>query len=1007
MKIEKNVEPILNVTKNVIKSSDHFHDYFIKENNNLYQNQLPLLMQRSRIREAMLYKKLNKDHLLPSGSEKNNDEENKVSPPKMSLSTIRNVHVRSKKLPPLCPFYNKRGDLLPDVIASSKVFNRNIIQTEVNINTNTNSSTIVTSSSLEPKTFRPLLRGGSPLYRDKYNNINYMKNFEINFEEFQKEILYEEKYSTLNYNLSEIFGHKDFYQEFSEGLVDEIKILTSESEEEMEENKDKLNEETKKEKFFEWGKNKRNIFLTLNSINIKIKEIVQEDKEKDKDKTSENKKRKDDTCFEYVLPFNLVPLFYYRGVEKFKLFLMSFIKWNGASQKFEVNENIPKIINNLLTNCKELKLEKEDDDDIELEELNVLQPVEFKKNMTINNRLNFSKFDKKNAKVMSALNPFSQSMNLGKDQDKSQLFAGTNVDILGKKRIDKKKYNLYPKEEKDSDFINYNYFKFFWNISNKLFSVTIETPLISFSIPSYNIFVKQYINYELLFYLFKINFDSWDFYIIKYLSSFKIFRILLSQLTSINPKTNRSFYLEKIKSKKFDWSDCSIINIITIEQDKENEEKKEDKIISTKNSILEKIEEHEEEKNEKIEEKKDSNKDEKNEENKEETKEEVKKEIKKENEEETKNNNENENENEKDNNNTIETQNDVEKEDEKKEEVNKDEIKDQEQNEGEKKEGENEDGGNNKENKNEEEQQEKKVEENNEENKEVKEEENLEKGTKGDAAPIPTKEASVPQPNTQKENEKELEEKDNDNQKDIEGKEKDIEGKEKEKEKEKENNNIKTNKIFYNLILEQDCFIAIVTLTDTEKSISNQYTIHFNYSHFNKFDSMEKYMKKTSFLLKFLDINYENYSIDFDYESLNTFDEKNWIKENEKYNYILDKKAIEDNTNKDEEKTLDVNKNRAEYAGSLKGTSIIIDIKQPIILLKDIDKNGNLFTKRFAIFYEEEKKLILNRNDEVLDLSKNIFEITLEHKKREIEERNKLLQKTDSISLSKKRLAKK
>jgi len=1005
MKIEKNVEPILNVTKNVIKSSDHFHDYYIKENNNLYQNQLPLLMQRSRIREAMLFKKLNKDNLLPSGSDQSKDEENKVSPPK--LSTIRNIHVRSKKLPPLCPFYNKRGDLMPEVVASSKVFSRNILQTDANINTN--SSTKVTSSSLEPRSYRPLLRGGSPLSRDKYNNINFMKNFEINFEEFQKEILYEENYSTLNYNYDEIFGHKDFYQELSEGLVDEIKILTSE--EEMEENKSKMNEETKKEKFFEWGKNKRNIFLTLNSINVKIKEIVQEDK----DKTSENKSKKNDNTFEYVLPFNLVPLFYYRGIEKFKLFLMSFIKWNEASQKFEIKENIPKIINTLLTNCKELKLEKDDDDDIELEELNVLQPVEFKKNMTINNRLNFAKFDKKSSKGVSGMNPFSMSMNLGKDQDKNQLFAGTNVDILGKKKIDKKKYNLYPKEEKDSDFINYNYFKFFWNISNKLFAVTIETPLISFSIPSYNIFVKQYINYELLFYLFKINFDSWDFYIIKYLSSFKIFRILLSQLTSINPKTNRSFYLEKIKSKKFDWSDCSIINIITLEEDKEseNKDKKEDKI-NPKNVILEIKEENEEEKNEKIEEKKDINKDEKEENDK-------KNEEKKE---ENKEENNKENEKSLDNNNTIETQNDAEKEEERKEEDNKDKDEIKNENDGEKKhEGkENEEEG--KENKDEGEQQEKKDEENIEGNKEIKAEENVEIGTKGEAAPIPTKEAT-----TQKELEDKGKDEEKEKDKEIEGKEKEEEkekekqeekvkeeskekvkeeSKEKEKEEEKENNKNKIIKNLYNSILEQDCFIAIVTLTDIERSMSSQYTIHFNYSHFNKFDSMEKYMKKTSFLLKFLDINYENFSIDFDYESLNTFDEKNWIKENEKYNYILESKPIEENTNKEEEKTLNVNKNRAEYAGSKKGTSIIIDIKQPIILLKGIDKNGNLFTKRFAIFYEEEKKLILNRNDEVLDLSKNIYEITLEHKRIEIEEeKNKILTKTDNLNISKKRLTKK
>ena len=54
------------------------------------------------------------------------------------------------------------------------------------------------------------------------------------------------------------------------------------------------------------------------------------------------------------------------------------------------------------------------------------------------------------------------------------------------------------------------------------------------------------------------------------------------------------------------------------------------------------------------------------------------------------------------------------------------------------------------------------------------------------------------------------------------------------------------------------------------------------------------------------------------------------------------------------------------------------------------------------------KKLIFNRNDEVVDLSKNIYEITLEHKKREIEEeKNKILAKPDSNNFSKKRLAKK
>ena len=56
VKITKNIESILNVTKNVIKQSSEFNDYYQNKDNNLYQNQLPLLMQRSRIREALYFK---------------------------------------------------------------------------------------------------------------------------------------------------------------------------------------------------------------------------------------------------------------------------------------------------------------------------------------------------------------------------------------------------------------------------------------------------------------------------------------------------------------------------------------------------------------------------------------------------------------------------------------------------------------------------------------------------------------------------------------------------------------------------------------------------------------------------------------------------------------------------------------------------------------------------------------------------------------------------------------
>ena len=184
--------------------------------------------------------------------------------------------------------------------------------------------------------------------------------------------------------------------------------------------------------------------------------------------------------------------------------------------------------------------------------------------------------------------------------------------------------------------------------------------------------------------------------------------------------------------------------------------------------------------------------------------------------------------------------------------------------------------------------------------------------------------------------------------------------------------------------------MAMVTLTDTEKFIINQYKIHFNYSHFTKFKSMEKYMNKITFLLKFINIDLTQSKISFDYKSLNAFEEDKWIKEVEKYN-INYKKEINITNNKidkDEKKEatlLNNNKNKFEYQGDKKGTSIIIEIYQPIILIRYIDKNGKIHTKKIEVLENEENKLIFNKVDNNINLTKNLFEISLYHKKKESE----------------------
>ena len=209
---------------------------------------------------------------------------------------------------------------------------------------------------------------------------------------------------------------------------------------------------------------------------------------------------------------------------------------------------------------------------------------------------------------------------------------------------------------------------------------------------------------------------------------------------------------------------------------------------------------------------------------------------------------------------------------------------------------------------------------------------------------------------------------------------------------ENKNNNITDNKLENNSILEQKCFIAIITITNMEKSISNQYTVHFNYSQFTKFKSMEKYMKKTSFLIKFLNINYDKCEVSFDYESLNGFDEMKWMNEIEKYNFNYKSELKIENNNNDKEEakmgtTIVNNKNKVEFNGPIKGTSITIEIKPPIILLRSFDKDGKISTKSFEVFEEEENKLILNENNNIINLAKNIYDISLFHKKKEIEDK--------------------
>ena len=106
-------------------------------------------------------------------------------------------------------------------------------------------------------------------------------------------------------------------------------------------------------------------------------------------------------------------------------------------------------------------------------------------------------------------------------------------------------------------------YEFFWTTPTKSFILSVEIPLITIFAPLNNNIIRQYINFELLFYIYQNNFIMWDFYIMKYLATIKNFRLFFEQLYSIRKKMNISLFLTQPKIKKLLSKNSELLSIIT------------------------------------------------------------------------------------------------------------------------------------------------------------------------------------------------------------------------------------------------------------------------------------------------------------------------------------------------------------------------------------------------------------------------------------------------------------
>ena len=309
-KLFHTIGPILQITKDLVNKDENYHEYIQKNNNTLYSKQIPLLLKHSRIaalhlkKQSIIYKDIN-DQV------KTNQINTNYNIYSSSLNIIRKKKYRSRKLPALCPMYNEKGEYISSIIETSKISYRNLIY---NNNTrNKTSSLVLKGQDLKNINSFYNIRKLEPKKLTKINIFN-VNNLNINTYDNHYNNLNEPEYDNLKYEEKEIFGHKNLYKEIILNKINQLKF---------EYNK---NFTTKKEKNYFYGVSNTKIKLTLESLKITIYEVINEI----------NYEKKDVPSFVYSLPLSLLPLFYYKGADKFLIILSKLIVYNEEREDFDI-----------------------------------------------------------------------------------------------------------------------------------------------------------------------------------------------------------------------------------------------------------------------------------------------------------------------------------------------------------------------------------------------------------------------------------------------------------------------------------------------------------------------------------------------------------------------------------------------------------------------------------------------------------------------------------------------
>ena len=317
--------------------------------------------------------------------------------------------------------------------------------------------------------------------------------------------------------------------------------------------------------------NGKQIKLKLNSIKIIITHNTIND---NKNSSETNKKSR----ISMYLPLSYVFLFYYNNDKDFsKKVLMSLVHFDNNYQSIIFNDyNLYSLINTIDTSS--VDNERHDNDYLNSfqrgrktgtfkysSEVEDEDPSDIRQSKTRYKSFHIKKF---------MISPNTESSKLNENYNNKIVKIVHSNKILNNNKSNNDK--IKKKENNNNEYF------FLWENPIRSYKIKIEMPKIFFSYEGLSKKVMTFCDENLFLFLFKNNFVNWDFYVLNYILSIKMFRKVILNFFAIKDKY-KNFYnrfddLFKSKNKNKNSNEMKSNFIGDYEDDDDDEEKERENV---------------------------------------------------------------------------------------------------------------------------------------------------------------------------------------------------------------------------------------------------------------------------------------------------------------------------------------------------------------------------------------------------------------------------------------------